>query len=85
MNKNSTRILTAARKAFRSGELEFAIDVPSGGYHNNPKGVFKVRRVPKVASRYKKKARSFPNPNKDVDMGLITQHKLFYGPCSKWN
>ena len=31
----------------------------------------------------KPKAQPFPRPNKDVDMSMVTQHKLFHGLLSK--
>ena len=77
MNKNSKRIMAAARKSAKAGNPEYATQSPSGGYHSDIHGKFKTRRIPNVAYKSKKKAKPFPVV--DDPMSLMAQRSFFYG------
>ena len=75
MNKNQSRIKTAARKAFAKGDTEYSTMVPNHGYHNEEKGTFVARRIPKRNYVWKKKTKPFPNADKG--MSLSDQRRIF--------
>ena len=77
-NKNQKRIRAAIRLAHKNNESQLAIEVPTGGYHNNDKGEFRIRRVP-IGGKpvYKKKVKPFPKVNDGPT--LAEQRITFYG------
>ena len=78
MNKNSKLIRLLVRKARKSGETEVSVNVPTHGYHSNPKGQFTSRTIPITAnSVYRKKAKHFPAVGEPLS--LMDQRKMFYG------
>ena len=70
MNKNQKRIRVESSKS------DVAIEVPAGGYHNENKGRFVVRRISLVKYKHVAKAKPFPKPNPDVDMSITAQRKI---------
>ncbi len=71
-NKNSKRFAALLRK-----EKNVAIEIPNHGYHNSPKGSWKVRRASLGNCGFKKKAKHFPAVGEPIS--LINQIKIFYG------
>ena len=79
-NKNSKRLLAAARKSAKAGNSEYAVETPASGYHNTTKGCTKTRRIPNVKYAHKKKAKPFPKGSEELS--LATQREIFYGKKS---
>ncbi len=89
MNKNTKRLLAAARKSAKAGNDSYNVEVPSSGFHNSPKGAYQVRRIPNVKYVHKPKTTQgkpskFPKVCAESDeMPLSRQREIFYGSRAK--
>jgi hypothetical protein len=68
-NKNTKQLRKQARKAGKSGQNEFAIQVATHGYHSSSNGEFKTRRIP-TAQKGKDNVISI-NPRRNTQMRIF--------------